>query len=246
MLELLHNRPEYKILDSTGKAALDTLLGNFNLPGYLTLPPGVDLTKLIAAVPQVEFGSWHGTELLLRFIPPVEFDKNIGEFAFWGVGLRHSVSQYFPERWLDVAVQGVYQGTNLKNTVGFTESKLDASATIWSFNLHASKEWWDVFAVYTGFNYDRIDVTSTYTYVLPQEVQLALGLLPPPIPPSEKAEPTPEQPGDQQPTVSTVRAADSSFKWTLGVTGRLGKLKLAVDYSFSNFNIFSAGLSYTF
>jgi hypothetical protein len=46
--------------------------------------------------------------------------------------------------------------------------------------------------------------------------------------------------------VSTVRAADSSFKWTLGVTGRLGKLKLAVDYSFSNFNIFSAGLSYTF
>ncbi len=246
MTELLHNRPEYQVLDSAGKASLDTLLNTLTLPPYLTLPPGVDLTTLIAAVPQVEIGSLWGTELLLRFIPPVEFDENIGEFAFWGIGLRHSLSQYFPERWFDAAVQAIYQGTNLKNTVGLTESKLDANATIWSANIHVSKEWWETFAVFTGFNYEQIDVNTTYTYVLPQEVQLALGLLPAPIPPNEKAEPTPEQPGDTQPTVSTVTASNVNFKWTFGVTGRIGNLKLAVDYSVSNFNLFSAGLSYTF
>ncbi len=245
MRELLHNRQEYKLLDSAARAGLDSLLLQLTLPTALTLPPGVDLSTLIAAVPQVEIGSFMGTELLLRFIPPVEFDKNVGKFSFWGVGLRHSISQYFPERWFDLAIQGVYQGTNLTNTVGFTESKLDADATIWSFNAHVSKEWLDVFAVYSGINYERIDVNTMYTYVLPQEVQLQLGLLPPTAP-GEPAVPTPEQPGDTKPQVSTVRAGNTNIKWTIGATCRFGPLRLAVDYGVSRFNMITGGLSYTF
>jgi hypothetical protein len=245
MEKLLHARPEYKALDSTGKAALDSLLLTLQLPPNLSMPPGVDLSTLIAAVPQFEIGSLWGTEALIRFIPPVEFDPNVGEFSFWGFGLKHSISQYFPERWFDAAIQAVYQGTKLTNTVGFTESKLEASATIWSANIHVSKEWWETFAVYTGFNYENIDVTSAYTYVLPQEAQISLGLLPEP-PPGEKATPTPEQPGDTKPQTSTVIAGDQNMKWTLGATVKVAGFRLAVDYSVSRFNIFSAGLSYQF
>ena len=245
MTILLHNRPEYRALDSVGKAALDSLLLTVELPPYLTLPPGVDMSTLIAAVPQLEIGSLWGTEALIRFIPPVEFDPNVGKFMFWGFGLKHSISQYFPERWFDAAVQAVYQGTNLTNTVGFTESKLEADATIWSANIHVSKEWWETFAIYTGFNFEQIDVTSTYTYVLPQEVQIALGLLPAP-PLGEPAVPTEEQPGDDQPQTSVVKASDTNMKWTIGATVYYKGFRLAVDYSVSNFNIFSAGISYTF
>ena len=245
MVALLRARPEYGLLDEDTKVILDSLVGNLALPPYLTLPPGVDMSTIIAAVPQFEIGSLWGTEALIRFIPPVEFDPNVGKFSFWGFGLKHSISQYFPERWFDMAIQGVYQGTNLKNTVGFTESKLDASATIWSGNVHVSKEWWDMFAVYTGLNYEYIDVTSTYTYVLPQEVQIALGLLPTP-PQGEPAKPTPEQPGDQNPQVSVVRVDNTNVKWTIGATVHYAGFRLAVDYSVSNFNIFSAGLSYSF
>ncbi|RPI67777.1 MAG: hypothetical protein EHM43_06630 [Ignavibacteriae bacterium] len=245
MQVLLQNRPEYKLMDTATQNILDSLLGTLALPPYLTLPPGVDMSVLIAAVPQFEIGSLYGTEALIRFVPPVEFDKNVGKFSFWGFGLKHSISQYFPDDWFDMAVQAVYQGTSLTNTVGFTESKLEASATIWSGNVHVSKQMWDVVAFYTGFNYEAIDVTSTYTYVLPQEVQIALGLLPKP-PEGEPAVPTEEQPGDQEPQTSVVTVADTNFKWTIGASVFWGPVRLALDYSVSQFNIFSAGLSYTF
>ncbi|MCO6466693.1 MAG: hypothetical protein J5I53_08765 [Bradyrhizobiaceae bacterium] len=245
MTMLLHNRAEYLIQDSAGRAQLDSLLGKLTLPSGLTLPPGVNLSSLIAAVPQVEVGSLFGTEALIRFVPPVQFDKNIGRFAFWGFGLRHSLSQYFPDRWFDLAAQAVYQGTSLKNTVGFTKAELDASARIWSANIHASKELWGTLAVYSGVNWERIDVTTSYTYALPQEVQIQLGLLPD-VPIGEESKPTPEQPGDTKPQTSTVVSGDTNVKWTIGATAAIGNLRLAVDYSMSNFNIFTAGLSYTF
>lgn len=243
---LLQNRTEYQLLNAAGKAALDSLLLNLSLPPYLTLPPGVNINSLMAAVPQIEIGSLYGTELLLRFIPQVEIDKNVGKFSFWGFGVKHSISQYFPERWFDMAAQVVYQGTNLTNSVGLTASKLEADATIWSANVHASKELWDVVAVYTGFNYETIGVTSTYTYVLPQEIQIALGLLPQPPAPGQASVPTPEQPGDTQPQVSVVSVNNTNFKWTIGASAYYENFRVAIDYSVSSFNILSAGVSYTF
>ncbi|MBK6419899.1 MAG: hypothetical protein IPF79_12010 [Ignavibacteria bacterium] len=245
LLEVLRNRPEYKLLDSAGQAGLENLLANVKMVGFLTLPPGVDMSKIIAAVPQIEIGSIFGTELLVRYVPPVEFDPNVGKFSFWGVGLKHSLSQYFPERYFDLAVQGIYQGTTLRNTVGFTESKLEADATIFSANIHASKNLWDVVDVYTGLAWETISVTSTYTYVLPQETQIELGLLPKP-PPGEPAVPTPEQPGDQNPQTSVVTAGNTNVKWTIGASVYYGPVRLALDYNVSTFNIFSMGLSYQF
>ena len=246
MRTLLQNRPEYQLLNAEGQAALDSLLLTLALPPYLTLPPGVNISSLMAAVPQFEIGSLYGTEALVRFIPPVEIDKNVGKFAFWGFGLKHSLSQYFPERWFDLAAQVVYQGTNLTNTVGLTESKLEADATIWSGNIHASKELWDVVAVYTGLNYETIDVTSTYSYVLPQEIQIALGLLPQPPAPGQPSVPTPEQPGDTQTQVSVVNVQNTNVKWTIGATAHYANVRISVDYSVSAFNILSAAVSYSF
>jgi hypothetical protein len=244
--EVLKEQPGYAILPASTQQLLDSLIGSIQLPPYLTFPPGVDMSTLIAAVPQLEIGSFYGTELLLRYIPPVQFDANVGKFSFWGVGLKHSISQYFPERWFDCAVQGVYQGTSLTNTVGLTQSELDAEATIWSANIHASKQFGDVFNVFTGFSYESIGLTSTYEYVLPQEVQLALGLLPPPPAPGMPSVPTEEQPGDQEPQTSVVRADDTNIKWTIGAAAQFGIVRVFADYSVSGFNIFTGGVSVQF
>lgn len=249
LLAVLRNRADYKaIVGLAGQgvdSALAGLLDSLTLPSSLTLPPGADMSTLIAAVPQFEIGSLWGTELLIRFVPPVELDTNVGKFAFWGVGLKHSISQYFPERWFDAAVQIVYQGTDLTNSVGFTESKLDAHATIWSGNIHVSKRFFDVVDIFSGLSYDKIDVRTTYTYVLPQEVQIALGLLPTP-PPGQKAEPTPEQPGDTRPQTSIVYVGDTNMKWTIGAAAQLGPIRIVADYNVGRFNIFSGGLEVTF
>jgi hypothetical protein len=202
------------------------------------------MSKIIAAVPQIEIGSLFGTELLLRFIPPIELDTNVGDFAFYGVGLRHSLSQYLPERWFDCSIQGVYQHTSLTNTVGLTESKLAADATIMSANIQLGKRLGKHFDVYSSASYEHIDVTSTYTYTLPQETQIQLGLLPEP-PLGQKAVPTPEQPGDQRPQTSTVLAENINIKYTLGVSAQFGAFRAALDMNFSKFNIATLGLVYT-
>lgn len=246
MLSVLRGLPAFALLDSAGKASIEGLLSNVKFVGSITLPPGANMSTIIAAVPQIEIGALYGTELMIRYIPPVEFDPNVGAFSFWGVGLRHSLSQYFPERWFDLALQGVYQGTWLRNTVGFTESKLDADATIFSGNLHASKNLWGNLDVYTGIAYEYIDVNSSYTYVLPQEMQIELGLLPKPIVDGTPSIPTKDQPGDQKPQTSSVRAHNTNVKWTIGATYTVGPLRIAVDYNVSHFNILSAGISYQF
>ncbi|MBU3740764.1 MAG: hypothetical protein FGM24_00600 [Candidatus Kapabacteria bacterium] len=252
LLEVLRSRADYQQLIALGGPAVDSTLGNLldslALPPYLTLPPGVDLSTLVAMVPQFEIGSLYGTELLLRFIPAVELDTNVGKFSFWGVGLKHSISQYFPERWFDMAVQAVYQGTSLTNTIGLTESSLEAHAKITNVNIHASKRFDDVLGIFrhidlfAGMSYDKVDATSTYTYVLPQEIQLSLGLLPAPTVEGGKSEPTPEQPGDTRPQTSTVDATSSNIKYTFGATLQLGPARFVFDYNVGRFNIFSGGV----
>ncbi|MDZ4745824.1 MAG: DUF6588 family protein [bacterium] len=245
LLAVLRSRQDYQALLALSGPGLDSslsaLVGQLSLPDYLTLPPGANMSTLVAAVPQIEIGALYGTELLLRFIPPVQFDKNIGKFAFWGVGLKHSISQYFPERYFDLAVQGVYQGTTLTNTVGFTGSELNATAHIASINVHASKRLANILDVYSGFAYENIDVTSTYIYIMPQEVQVKLGLLPTP-PLGQAAVPTPEQPGDTKPQTSIIEAGDTNVKWTVGFSLLAGPVRLFADYSISSFNIFSGGI----
>lgn len=241
---VLHKRPEYLLLDSAGRAGIDALFQTLTLPPALTLPPGANMSRLIAAVPQIEIGSLYGTELLVRFIPPLELDTNVGDFAFYGVGLRHSISQYFPERWFDCSVQGVYQHTTLTNTIGLTESKLSATATIMSANIQVGKQFGKYVDFYAGASYEHIDVTSTYTYTLPQETQIQLGLLPEP-PLGQKAVPTPEQPGDQRPQTSTVLAENLNLKYTVGISAHYGPWRAALDMNFSNFNIASLGITYT-
>ncbi|MBM4179095.1 MAG: hypothetical protein FJ211_07160 [Ignavibacteria bacterium] len=241
---VLQKRPEYLWLDSAGRAGIDALFQTLTLPPALTLPPGANLSRLVAAVPQIEIGSLFGTELLVRFIPPVEFDTNVGDFSFYGVGLRHSISQYFPQRWFDCSIQGVYQRTTLTNTIGLTESKLAADATIMSANVQLGKQLGKYVDVYSAFSYEHIDVTSTYTYTLPQETQIQLGLLPEP-PPGQKAIPTAEQPGDQRPQSSTVLAENINVKYSVGISAHYGPWRAALDMNFSTFDIVSLGLSYT-
>ncbi len=246
LVTVLKQRPEYQALALTGQTAfLDTLINRLTLPTSLTLPPGANMSSIMAAVPQLEIGSLYGTELLLRLVPAVRFNDNVGDFSFWGVGLKHSISQYFPERWFDLAVQGVYQGTTLTNTIGLTESKLEANATIRSFSVQAGKRFWDAVDVYGAYAFEHIDVTSSYTYALPHETQVQLGLLPL-DPPDGKSTPTADRPGDMKPQTSSVLTENVNHKFIVGASVNYGPLRAALDLNISSFNILTFALAYTF
>ena len=221
------------------------------LPSAFPLPTGGDISQVYAGVPQFEIGSIYGTELLLRFIPPVKFDKNIGDFSFYGIGLKHSLSQYFDEAPIDVAVQVVYQRTSLSQIVGVTKAELKADANIYDANLQFSKKfkditpWFGDLEFFGGYSFEQFNIVSTYTYTLPVTLQKDLGLR------VEKngeivADPENGYPGDTEPQVAKGTIEDTNHKLILGVAKPIGPVTIAFDYSISRFNLFSLGLDFTF
>ncbi len=255
--ELVQNHVIYQFLPQEMK---DTLLKVIKqVPSFFTLPAGGNINTIIAGVPQLEIGSFYGTELLLRVIPPLDLGKYIGEFAFWGIGIKHSISQYFSnyhenedgtvfeDSPFDMALQIVYQGTNLKNKVGVTQSDLNANAQIWNANLHFSKSIAEVIDFYAGISYNYIDIDAKFKYFLPVETQMQLGLLRY-DPVSNRIMPPepPDYPGDTNPQTTKIGLVNESFQVTLGVNKSFGKFSIFADYNISKFNILTAGIQYTF
>jgi len=232
-------------LSKSVKDSLEKAIMGF--PGFFALPTGGNINTVFAAIPQFEIGSLYGTELLLRFIPPISIDKNVGKFAFWGIGLKHSISQYFEKNMFDAAIQVVYQGTHLENTIGVTNAELTSDGTIFNLNLQASKHYEGIVDIFGGLSYETISIASSYKYLLPAETQMQLGLLRNPGDPAIKAVPEPpEWPGDTSPQTALYDLTDSNIKVILGVAKQVGPVSFFVDYSISKFNILSAGMDVSF
>jgi len=221
------------------------------LPTSFPLPTGGDISQVFAGVPQIEIGSLYGTELLLRFIPPVKFDKNIGDFSFYGIGLKHSISQYFEEAPIDVAVQVVYQRTSITQIIGNTRAELNADANIYNANLQFSKKfkdissWFGDLEFFGGYSFEQFNIASTYTYTLPVTLQKDLGLRTE-INGEIVADPANGYPGDTEPQKAVGTIEDTNHKLILGIAKPIGPLTLAIDYSISRFNLLSLGLDFTF
>ncbi|MBM2813512.1 MAG: hypothetical protein HW421_274 [Ignavibacteria bacterium] len=273
-LEIIKANPLYKVLYPQLSSALDSLytksiepvLNQF--PEKMTLPKGGNLNSIFAFVPQFEIGSLWGTELLLRGIPPLNLGKYIGDFAFWGVGLKHSISQYF---YLDddtyngdagketestpfnLAVQVAYQGTDLTNKIGETNSEMDVNGTFFDFNIHSGYRWDKVFDVpwdgpmdiYIGYSYETLDITSNYTYWLPVESQYRLGMMEDPTNPDPN-HPTSYYKPDYKPQTTTIDMKDNNNKFVIGFCKQFGRFAIFADYSISKFNIFTGGLQLRF
>ena len=253
--DLFRNHPLYSLplIPQNLKDSVESYINQF--PEEFTLYGGADLSTVFASIPQIEIGSLYGTELLLRFIPPVNLGQTIGDFAFWGVGLKHSISQYFYKEQFndknyfelkeiqpfDLAAQFVYQGTYLTNKVGVTQADLTANATILNANLNASYYLNKYINFFTGLSYQTISIESEYVYKLPVEIQWQLGLLE-----KGKHEPTPGYPGDNSPQKTKLTLDDSSLKWTIGFTASISNIDLIIDYNLSKFDIFGFGLQYRF
>jgi hypothetical protein len=215
------------------------------LPDEFPLPSGQNLNLLPLAVPQVEIGSFYGTELLVRFIPQIDWGNNIGRFGFWGVGLKHNISQYLATPPFELAAQGVVQGTTLTNRIGVTGAELFATANIFTFNIHASKRFNDV-EVFTGLSYDNLSINGSYTFVLPFQLQAQLRLLRP-VERNGTIEYVVDVangfPGDTKPQTALTSLQNSSIRWTVGATVHLGPVRVVADYNLSSLSsMLTAGL----
>jgi hypothetical protein len=252
----------YNTLPQALRDSIDNILAKF--PSAFTLPPGSNISTIIAGIPQLEIGSFLGTELLLRYVPKINMGSTIGKFSFFGFGLKHSISQYFNDgdkldsRYFDLALQIVYQGTSLENTIGVMGAQLKSNAQFWDINIHGSKTLHDelfggTFDIYTGVSLDLVSIKSTYKTYLPIVMQWDLGLIDersdytPNYLPSDGRDGTPNlHPGDQFPQTAAISLNDNNYKWIIGINKKIGPVSIYLDYNVSKFNIFTGGIEYRF
>lgn len=81
----------------------------------LTVPNGTGLDYIPLPMAQLTVGLPFGTDVSARFVPSVGY-RDYGEIGLWGVGGKHSLSQWLPltDRlgFLDISVQGGYTRVN--------------------------------------------------------------------------------------------------------------------------------------
>ncbi len=116
----------------------------------------VDTRILPFAVPQLTVGDFFGTQLTLRYVPLPSI-SDFPEVNLFGLGVRHSVSQYLPVTPIDIAAGVFYQTFSIGE---FMDSKAMA------LSLQASKTLL-LLTLYGGVQYETADVNLSYTYTGP-------------------------------------------------------------------------------
>jgi hypothetical protein len=121
---------------------------------HFVFPGGLGYNSFFLGVPQLLIGGIYGTEVLLRWLPTVEIDEEIGDFSFFGFGVRHKISQYFSNFPVDVAFGLYLQNIDVGDVL---------SANLLAVNLSASKTF-TLLTLYGGLCYESANVHAEYTF----------------------------------------------------------------------------------
>jgi|WetSurMetagenome_2_1015567.scaffolds.fasta_scaffold239893_2 hypothetical protein len=180
--------------------------------GLITYPSGINESSIPMVFPQATF-SFMGNELLLRFVTIPVKNENV---TLFGVGFKHSISQYIPFSPLDIAVQVLYDNFTYGNTV---------KSTNLAFNAEASKTF-GIFTAYGSLQYETSKLK--FEYDIKQDVN--------------SGDPEIVNGGK----VSVEVEGDNKMRFTVGGALSLGVLVLNLDYSVGSQSVASTGLTFEF
>jgi len=136
------NKPTATIFGSKGGAYAGP-------DGYITMPPGLDVTTVPMIMPQVGL-SLLGTEAIFRFVPSVDVGGK--KLNLFGIAVKHSVSRYIPLIPVDVAVQVLYSTFKVTDLIDVKNL---------AFNAHASKTL-GILTPYLGLQFESTKMDLTY------------------------------------------------------------------------------------
>ncbi|MBZ0180544.1 MAG: hypothetical protein K8F36_14765 [Melioribacteraceae bacterium] len=181
--------------------------------GYLAFPPGINTASLPAVFPQVS-ASLIGTKVMFRYMPKITLGEN--DYSFWGAGISHEISRYFPMMPVDISIQALFSGLEISDFVDLSS---------FAVNAHASKSF-GLFLLYGGLQYETSTLEMSYTT----------------IGDANNADPEIQQKSDVNLSVD----GDNSFRFTLGAALKVSIFSLNVDYSISSQSVLSTGLNFAF
>jgi hypothetical protein len=117
-----------------------------------TFPGGVGVSSLPLAVPQLTIGNVFGTDASFRFFA-IDFGGDVGSVDVFGWGIRHSISQYFDDFPVHLAV-GYYA-----NRFKIGDDDVDIKTSL--ISLQASYEI-GVLEIYGGPGYETANLEYNY------------------------------------------------------------------------------------
>ncbi|MCI0453333.1 MAG: autotransporter domain-containing protein [Candidatus Latescibacteria bacterium] len=188
------------VVDGTGGA-------QFAFPG------GLQLNSFGLAVPQLRLSSLAGTEAVVRWVAYDQGDADVGKIDMFGIGGRHSISQYMGENpSFDIAVGLLYQTFEVgENDLG--NPFVDSSAL--NIQAQASKRMPVGFATFEPYGvvqWESLDLDVQYSDTNDEPVAVSME-------------------------------AENSFRFTLGAGLNFVAGQVWADYSFSDVSNFSFGLA---
>ncbi len=135
----------------------------------ITHPDGAGLNWLPLPMPQITVGLIKGTDITLRFLPESRLGE-YGRLGVFGIGGRHSISQWIPVvnklKFINISVQGGYTNVSTSahlnmepiaeiepsNPPNWDDQFLDLDISGWTVNLIASQSI-PIITVYEGIGY---------------------------------------------------------------------------------------------
>ncbi len=184
----------------------------------ITLPGGVNTDVMPLVIPQLALGLPFGNEIQLRYLPKYKVNDDFGNIEFFGIGLKHSVSQYLPLFPVDIAVQGFYQSITLGDI-------LDIKAL--ALNAQVSKKLLFL-TLYGGLGWENTTMDAKYTFI------------------QETIDPVSYQSNFTPIPISLSLEAENSVRATAGMRLSLLFLKLYADYSIAAYNTANIGVGVGF
>ena len=183
--------------------------------GYVPFPSGVNQPRIPFAVPQIT-ASLMGTELLLRYVPTIKPSGSSSSFNYFGIGLRHSISQYIPLIPVDIAIGVLYNKLNYGSII---------SANAFAVNGEVSKTF-GLFTAYAGLQYENSKFSLNYTIKGdPNNGDPSL---------------------QQDANVSASVNGKDNIRFTVGGSLKLAIIVINADYNLVPQSLFSGGLSFEF
>lgn len=211
----------YENLEET--ATITGSKGNVYLgpQGFISYPHGFDVSSLPSGIYQVA-GSYYGTELLLRFFPKIKVSDS--ETGFWGLGLKHSISQWIKDPPLDISLQVMLNNFNFEYVGNNPKDYVKTDSKNFAVNVHASKTFNNWFIAYGGFQYETSSMDLNYYFRDPNELYPQLA--------------------DQ--ILSANIKGSNNYRITAGGAVKLSVLVLNVDLNLTSQFTVTSGLSLQF
>jgi hypothetical protein len=131
-------------------------------------PGGFDLNSFALAAPQLRAGGLFGSEVILRYFAirvagsdnSKDSNADLGKINFFGIGLKHSISQYLPPGIpVDLSAGFFWQSFGLGEN---KEGDELISSKAFSIGVQASKKMAKFFEPYTGVSYDTHSMSVAY------------------------------------------------------------------------------------